>query len=135
MSTEGDFSDRHFEQILGLIPESVRPDRRRTFKACDGINNIFNLSYELLSWKVHHALIKAKLEPYLGFLHSMAMGKPSLICDFMEIYRYLIDDYVIQFCRKLQKRDFITKFEDFSKNRKGRREYLNDVLTRNWLGA
>jgi len=78
---------------------------------------------------VHHALIKAKLEPYLGFLHSLAEGKPSLICDFMELYRYLMDDFVIQHCRNLQKKDFIMKHEDFSTGRKGRREYLNDSVT------
>jgi CRISPR-associated endonuclease Cas1 len=83
----------------------------------------------MLSWKVHHALIKAKLEPYLGFLHSLAEGKPSLICDFMELYRYLIDDFVIQYCQKLSKKDFIMKNEDFSTNRKGKREYLSDSLT------
>jgi CRISPR/Cas system-associated endonuclease Cas1 len=77
---------------------------------------------------VHHALIKAKLEPYLGFLHSVAEGKPSLVCDFQELYRYLMDDFVIQYCRRLQKRDFIVKNEDFSTNRKGKREYLNDSL-------
>jgi CRISPR-associated protein Cas1 len=129
MSIEGHFSDNYFSQILSLIPYSVRPESRKTFKAYDGINNIFNLSYEMLSWKVHHALIKANLEPYLGFLHSLAKGKPSLICDFMELYRYLIDDFVIQYCRNLQKRDFIMKYEDFSTNRKGKREYLNDSLT------
>ena len=86
MSIERHFSDRYFEQILSLIPESVRPDRTRTFKAYDGVNNIFNLACEILSLKVHHALIKAKLEPYLGFLHSIAKGKPSLICDLTELY-------------------------------------------------
>jgi CRISPR/Cas system-associated endonuclease Cas1 len=77
---------------------------------------------------VHNASIKAKLEPYLGFLHSMAEGKPSLICDFIELYRYLIDDFVIQYCQELGKNDFIMKNEDFSTNRKGKREYLNDPL-------
>jgi CRISPR/Cas system-associated endonuclease Cas1 len=90
-----------------LIPVSLRPDSRRTFKAYDGVNNVFNLAYEMLSWKVHHTLIKAKPEPYLGFLHSLAEGKPSLICDFMELYRYLIDDFVIQYCKRLQKKDEI----------------------------
>jgi len=116
-----------------LIPESVRPESRKTFKAYDGINNILNLAYEILSWKVQHALIKAKLEPYLGFLHSITKGKPSLICDFQELYRYLVEDFVIQFCRNLQKKDFIMKAEDFSKNRKGKREYLNDSLTRSLM--
>jgi CRISPR/Cas system-associated endonuclease Cas1 len=76
-------------------------------------------------------LIKAKLEPYLGLLHSIAKGKPSLVCDFMELYRYLIDDFVIQYCQNLQKKDFIMKNEDFSKNKKGKREYLNDSWTNN----
>jgi len=97
MCLEGHASDRYFNQIFALIPQLIRPEYRRTFKAYDGINNVFNLAYEMLSWKVHHALIKAKLEPYLGFLHSIAEGKPSLICDFMELYRYLIDDFVIQY--------------------------------------
>ena len=135
MSVEGHFSEKYFNQILGLIPESVRPDRRRTFKAYDGVNNIFNLAYEILSWKVHHALIKAKLEPYLGFLHSIAKGKPSLICDFQELYRYLIDDFVIQYCRELNTRDFTVKSEDFSTKRKGKREYLCDSQTHDFVKA
>jgi CRISPR-associated protein Cas1 len=103
--------------------------RARTFKAYDGVNNIFNLAYEVLSRKVQHALIKAKLEPYLGSLHSTAIGKPSLICDFQEVYRYLIDDVVIQFCLKIKKEEFVMKSEDFSTGRKGKREYLNDLQT------
>jgi CRISPR-associated protein Cas1 len=135
MSIEGHFSERYFDQIIGLIPESVRPDRRRTFKAYDDVNNIFNLAYEILSWKVQHALIKAKLERYLGFLHSIAKGKPSLICDFMELYRYLVDDFVIQYCRRLSRKDFSVKSEDFSTRRKGKREYLNDSKTDDFVKA
>ena len=89
------------------------------------MNNIFNLAYELLSWKVNHARIKAKLEPYLGFLHSEQIGKPSLVCDLMELYRFLIDDFLIQYCKSLRKKDFALKKEDYSSNGKGKREYLN----------
>jgi CRISPR-associated protein Cas1 len=130
MSYEGRFSEQYFRQIFALFNEAFRPERRKTFKAYDGVNNVFNLTYEMLSWKVHHALIKAKLEPYLGFLHSIAEGKPSLICDFMELYRYLIDDFVIQYCQELGKNDFIMKFENYSANRKGKREFLNDSRTK-----
>jgi CRISPR/Cas system-associated endonuclease Cas1 len=72
INTKSFDSEKYFDQILGLIPESLRPDRRRTFKAYDDVNNIFNLAYEVLSWKVQYAPINAKLEPYLGFLHSIA---------------------------------------------------------------
>lgn len=78
---------------------------------------------------MQRALIKAKLEPYSGFLHSTAKGKPSLICDFRELYRYLVDDFVIKYSRNLRNQDFITKNEDLSAERKGKREYLNNSLT------
>jgi CRISPR-associated endonuclease Cas1 len=84
----------------------------------------------MLSWKVHRALIKAKLEPYLGFLHSTQYGKPSLVCDFQELYRHLIDDFLIQYSQQLNTKDFIVKTEDMTRNKKGKRVYLNDVQTR-----
>ena len=96
------------------------------------MNNLFNLAYELLAWKVHRALINAKLEPYLGFLHLKQFGKPSLVCDFQELYRYLIDDFVIQYCKRLSKRDFTFKTEKASGRKKGKREYLNDVVTKDF---
>jgi CRISPR-associated protein Cas1 len=133
MSIEGHFSEACFTQIFSLISPSLRPNSRKTFKAHDGINNLFNLAYELLSWKVQYALIKAKLEPYLGFLHSIAEGKPSLICDFQELYRYLVDDFIIEYCRNLRKQDFTVKNEDYSTNRKGKREYLKDIQTHSFV--
>lgn len=126
---EGRRSKYYFKQVFELFVESLRPTRRMTFKAYDGLNNLLNLAYEILKWKAHIAIIKAKLEPYLGFLHSLQWGKPSLVCDFQELYRYLVDDFVIQYCRKLTAKDFILKAEKFSRNKKGKREYLNDVKT------
>lgn len=74
--------------------------------------------------------MKARLEPYLGFLHSLQHGKPSLVCDLQELYRYLVDDFLVQYCRRLRKKDFATKAESVSKKRKGKREYLNGGQTR-----
>ena len=130
---EGKFTQHYFKQVLGLLPEKLRPEKRKKFKAYDGVNNIFNLAYEVLQWKVHRAIIRAKMEPYLGFLHSVQFGKPSLICDFQELYRYLIDDFVIQFCQGLNVRDFSVKSESVSRKRKGKREYLNDAETRRMM--
>lgn len=132
MQIEAKFSQFYFKQIFQLIPEKIRPEGRRTFKAYDGVNNLFNLAYELLAWKAHRALISAKLEPYLGFLHSEQFGKPSLVCDFQELYRYLVDDFVIKYCKELAKRDFTLKTEKLSAQKKGKREYLNDVETKDF---
>ena len=63
----------------------------------------------MLSWKVHRALINARLEPFLGFVHSIQYGKPSLVCDFQELYRYLIDDFLMRL--KMGKRIHLCEFE------------------------
>jgi hypothetical protein len=111
----------------------LRSTSRKKYRAYDGINNIFNLAYEVLSWKVHRALVKAKLEPYLGFLHSIQFGKPSLVCDFIELYRYLIDDFLIQYCQNIKRKDFTVKTERLSRNKKAKREYLNDSKASNLM--
>jgi len=133
ITIEGHATENYFKQIFQLLPMALRIERRRTFKAYDGINNTFNLGYELLRWKTYRAIIKAKLEPYLGFLHSEQFGKPSLVCDLMELYRYLIDDFLIQYCKSLKKKDFSKKHEYYSSNRQGQREYLNKASTKDFM--
>ena len=113
--------------------ESYRHSREG-FMAYDSTNNTFNLAYEILAWKVHRALIKAKLEPYLGFLHSNQMGKLSLVCDFQELYRYSIDDFLINYCQRINKRDFTVKVEAVNLRRTGKREVLNREETNELLG-
>jgi len=133
LTIAGNFTRQYFGQIFQLFPRKLKPKMRKTFKAYDGMNNTFNLAYEILSWKVHKALIKAKLEPFLGFLHSVQYGKPSLVCDFQELYRALIDDFLIEYCQKLKRTDFIVKSEVLSRKRQGKREYLNRVQTRDLM--
>ena len=130
---EGSCSNHYFKQVFRLFPKGLRVGGRRTFRAYDGVNNSLNLAYAVLKWKVHRAIIKAKLEPYLGFLHSEQFGKPSLVCDLMELYRCLVDDFVIRYFRGLKKKDFKMVSENFSSGRKGKREYLvkekaNDLM-------
>jgi len=118
---------------LGLFQESIRPSCRKKFKAYDGLNNLFNLAYRILSSKVHVALIKAHLEPYLGFLHGIQFGKPSLVCDFIELYRYLVDDFLVEYARNLKPKHFVIKAENFSRRRKGKRQYLNEAMTNEFI--
>jgi len=61
------------------------------------------------------------------------MAKLSLVCDFQELYRYLIDDFLIQYCQKISKKDFKTKIESASHGKKEKREYLIDSETKTML--
>jgi len=88
---EGKFSEHYFKQIFGLFPEKLRTEKRSKFKAYDGTNNIFNLAYEVLQWKVHEQSSRRSLSLILVFFTLCQYGKPSLVCDFQELYRYLMD--------------------------------------------
>jgi CRISPR-associated protein Cas1 len=133
ITIEGHATEKYFQLIFQLIPEALRVERRRTFKAYDGMNNIFNLAYTVLKWKVYRAIISAKLEPFLGFLHSEQFSKPSLVCDIMELYRYLLDDFVIQYCKTLKKKDFAMNQEDYSSGKKGQRQYLKKASAQDMM--
>lgn len=68
--------------------------------------------------------VEGKLEPYLGFLHSVQYGKPSLVCDFQELCRYQIDDYLIERCRKMRKKDFVVVTDFMMRLKMGKRIHL-----------
>ncbi len=130
MNYEGRFAEQYFRQIFSLFNEAFRPEKRKTFKAYDGLNNIFNVAYRVLSWKVHLALIKAKLEAILDLRHAIQFGLPSLVCDFEDLYRYLVDDFLIGYCQSVNAKNFVLKSEDYSSSKKGKRQYLNQEKNR-----
>ena len=66
---------------------------------------------------------------------SMQHGKPSLVCDFQELYRHLIDDFVINYCKELNAKDFIVIPEDMTRKKRSKRVYLNDAKTKDVMKA
>jgi hypothetical protein len=55
------------------------------------------------------------------------------VCDFVELYRYLIDDFVIGYCRDLTPRDFSAEREMHGV-KMAKRIFLTDELTDDCLG-
>lgn len=76
---EGKASEHYFHEIFKLFLKTIRVENRKGWKAYDGVNNTFNLAYTMLKFRVHSAILKAHLEPYLGFVHGEQFGKPSWI--------------------------------------------------------
>ncbi len=60
-------------------------------------------------------------------------GKASLVCDFEELYCYLIDDFIIEYALSVKEKDFVLKEEDYSNNRKAKRQYLNGAKNGEFL--
>ena len=44
-----------------------------------------------------------------------------------------MDDFLIKYCQQLKTKDFIVKIEDMTRNKKGKRIYLNDAQTRDLM--
>ena len=129
LSIESRHAKYYFSQIFTLFPENIRPEKRTGYKAYDGVNNVFNFGYYVLKCRIHKALLKAKLEPYLGFLHSLQHGKPSLVCDIQDVYRYLIDDFLIERGTKLRKKDFVVVTDFMMRLKMGKRIHLCEYET------
>jgi len=134
LGLEGKFGRFYFKQVFRLFPEEIRPHYRSSYRAYDGVNNIFNLAYKILFWKCYKALLQAHLEPYLGYLHKMEFGRPSMVCDCMELYRHLIDGFLIEYCKDLKPTDFKGKNEKLGKRKVGKRMYLKDSITKGMVG-
>lgn len=41
-------------------------------------------------------------------------------CDFLELYRYMIDDFLIEYCRNINPKDFSVKAENIGKKKEGK---------------
>jgi CRISPR-associated endonuclease Cas1 len=103
---EENFSVWFYAQIFPLFPKWLRINNRMKRNATDPLNNLLNLSFEILMWKVMKATVKSKLEPYLGFLHAEAWGKPSLVCDLVEPFRPYIIHFLLDYSKTLDPKDF-----------------------------
>jgi len=62
-------------------------------------------------------------------LRDIQFGKPSLVCDFQELYRYLIDDFLIERYTRLHKNDFVVVTDFVMRLKIGKRIHLCEYET------
>ena len=58
----------------------------------DPVNALLSFIYTLLTNEVLSAIKAMGLDPYLGSLHDISYGRPSLACDLVEEYRAFLGD-------------------------------------------
>jgi CRISPR-associated protein Cas1 len=61
----------------------------------DPVNALLSYGYTLLTNRVKSAVQIVGFDPYIGYLHSSAYGRPALALDLMEEFRALIVDSVV----------------------------------------
>lgn len=103
---EEQFSRHFYAQIFPILPKWIRVKKRIKRNAVEPFNNLLNLSFEILEWKILKAILTSKMEAYLGFLHSIQYGKPSLCCDLIEPFRPYMIHFLIHYSKTLTSKDF-----------------------------
>ena len=61
----------------------------------DPVNALLSFVYTLLTNDVQSAIKARGLDPYLGTLHEISYGRPSLACDLVEEYRCPLGDRMV----------------------------------------
>ncbi len=93
----------------------------------DGVTNCYrhamlSFVYTLLTNEVISAIKTCGLDPYLGSLHEISYGRPSLACDLVEEYRAPVGD---RFVLQLLNRKMIRP-EDFVYRKPGQKAYTDE---------
>ncbi|GAA3561690.1 type I-C CRISPR-associated endonuclease Cas1c [Amycolatopsis ultiminotia] len=85
---------RLYSQNLPLLAKGVPPGRNRRPPE-DQFNCVLSFGYGMLRVALTGALEQVGLDPYIGFLHGVRSGKPSLALDLMEEFRPLLVDRLV----------------------------------------
>lgn len=67
-------------------------DKRTRRPPKDPVNAILSLGYTMITNEILGLVIAHGLDPYIGFLHGIVYGRPSLALDLVEEFRHPIID-------------------------------------------
>lgn len=110
---EGISAVEYFQGLKKLIRDpGMRFDGRTRRPPRDEVNALLSFGYTLLVNLIQTCVYTAGLDPYLGCLHSVDYGRPSLVLDLMEEFRPVLVDSVVLKCinkKMITPRDFIVQ--------------------------
>jgi len=111
MGIEGDAARRYFHALGMGFSGSIAFSGRKRRPAPDPANALLSFGYVLLANMIASMIEARGLDPYLGMLHTVRSGRPSMALDLMEEFRHpVVDRFVLRVCNL--KRFTPNDFED-----------------------
>jgi CRISPR-associated protein Cas1 len=112
------YGSRLFFSGFGLLikNERFRFTGRNRRPPRDPVNGMLSFVYTLLTNEVNNGLKSCGLDPYLGALHEIAPGRPSLACDLVEEWRAFGERLVLTLINRQ-----VVRPEDFVYRKEGQR--------------
>ena len=95
LSAEGRAGHIYWDLVARLVEGKVEFPGREHRGATDPLNAMLNYGYGILYQQAWGALLLAGLEPFAGFIHVDRPGKPSLVLDFVEVFRQPVVDRAV----------------------------------------
>jgi CRISPR-associated protein Cas1 len=92
---EGAAAHAYFSALMAFNLSAMAWPGRKKHPATDPLNALLSLTYTLLMHELTALLEGAGLDPYLGFLHQVDYGRPSLALDLMEPFRHPVADRLV----------------------------------------
>ena len=92
---EGLASARYWDTIGLLINTKEHFEGRERQGATDLVNCMLNYGYGILYARITEALVRARLNPNLSYLHKPENNRPSLVYDLIEEFRQQVVDRVV----------------------------------------
>lgn len=111
MGIEGIAASYFFKSFKMMIRnENLVFNVRQKNPSIDPINSLLSFGYTLVTNEILSVLIGQGFDPYIGFLHGINYGRPSLALDLVEEFRSTIDGFTLKLLNKsiLTENDFIT---------------------------
>lgn len=91
---EGIGSRLYFGALRAVLRPEWSFEKRERRPPPDPVNALLSLGYTLLGENIYAALEIVGLDPYAGFFHADAYGRPALALDLVEEFRGIIADLV-----------------------------------------
>ena len=128
---EGDAAKAYYGVFSNLIlnqKEYFTFEGRNRRPPKDAVNALLSFSYTLLAHECSSALETVGIDPYVGFMHTLRPGRPSLALDMMEELRaYMCDRLVLSLINRgqIKPSDFISQGEtEVTMTDAGRKTFL-----------
>lgn len=95
---EGQVAKKYFKCINAHLPFRYQFSKRSKRPALDITNSMLNYCYGILYGQIESALIKAGIDPFIGFFHRDEYNRPVLTYDVIEPFRPWSDWVVFHLC-------------------------------------
>ena len=96
---EGTTTRYYFQALSAWLPPAYQFPFRSKRPAYDPFNALLNYLYGMLYPMVELGLMKAGLDPYTGVLHADEYNRPTMVYDFIELYRHWPERVALELCR------------------------------------